>query len=126
MGVASGSGWLSLGVVSNQEVGVGGIYGCGCKEVYRFPHIIYPYSSCICLFCSIPTFCSFFLFFVLVRIRFCNLCNNFFAQYKHRFYILRYNIYGINTHTGDYGRPTEVLHITNKHTQTKVSYPVMD
>ena len=19
-------------------VGVGGIYGCGCKEVYRFPH----------------------------------------------------------------------------------------
>ena len=44
-------------------VGVGGIYGCGyqevdvvgicvasgcgCKEVYRFPHITYPYSSCI-------------------------------------------------------------------------------
>ena len=22
-----------------------GIYGCGCKEVYRFPHITYPYSS---------------------------------------------------------------------------------
>ena len=22
--------------------------GCGCKEVYRFPHITYPYSSCIC------------------------------------------------------------------------------
>ena len=21
--------------------------GCGCKEVYRFPHITYPYSSCI-------------------------------------------------------------------------------
>ena len=30
MGVASGCG--------EQEVGVGGIYGCGCKEVYRFPH----------------------------------------------------------------------------------------
>ena len=28
-------------------VGVGGIYGCGCKEAYRFPHITYPYSSCI-------------------------------------------------------------------------------
>ena len=28
--------------------------GCGCKEVYRFPHITYPYSSCS----SIPTFCS--------------------------------------------------------------------
>ena len=24
--------------------------GCGCKEVYRFPHTIYPYSSCICSF----------------------------------------------------------------------------
>ena len=34
--------------------------GCGCKEVYRFPHTTYPYS-CICSFCSsIPTF-SFFL-----------------------------------------------------------------
>ena len=24
--------------------------GCDCKEVYRFPHITYPYSSCICYF----------------------------------------------------------------------------
>ena len=24
--------------------------GCGCKEVYIFPHITYPYSSCICSF----------------------------------------------------------------------------
>ena len=24
--------------------------GCGCKEVYSFPHITYPYSSCICSF----------------------------------------------------------------------------
>ena len=23
---------------------------CGCKEVYRFPHTTYPYSSCICSF----------------------------------------------------------------------------
>ena len=30
--------------------GVGGIYGCGCKDVYRFPHSTYPYSSCICSF----------------------------------------------------------------------------
>ena len=22
--------------------------GCSCKEVYRFPHTTYPYSSCIC------------------------------------------------------------------------------
>ena len=66
MGVASGCGeqeagvasgwnvwvWL-VGVVSRRRVwlvGVGGIYGCGCKEVYRFPHTTYPYSSCICYF----------------------------------------------------------------------------
>ena len=24
--------------------------GCGCKEIYRFPHTTYPYSSCICSF----------------------------------------------------------------------------
>ena len=29
---------------------MGGIYGCGCKEIYRLPHITYPYSSCICSF----------------------------------------------------------------------------
>ena len=30
----------SMGVVS----------ACGCKEVYRFPNITYPYFSCICSF----------------------------------------------------------------------------
>ena len=32
-------------------VGVGVATGCGCMEVYRFPHTPYPYS-CICSFCS--------------------------------------------------------------------------
>ena len=46
--MASGSGWnlwvWLLGVVVRR---------------YRFPHTTYPYSSCICYFCSnIPTFCS--------------------------------------------------------------------
>ena len=44
--------------------------GCVCKEVYRFPHTTYPYSSCICSFLQqhpIPTFCSFKkIFFVFV------------------------------------------------------------
>ena len=35
-------------------VGVGGSMGvatgCGFKEIYRFPHTTYPYSSCICTF----------------------------------------------------------------------------
>ena len=44
--MASGSGWnlwvwLVGGSVSS---------ACGCKEVYRFPHTTYPYSSCICSF----------------------------------------------------------------------------
>ena len=53
---------------------------CGCKEVYGFPQITYPYSSCICSFCSsIPTFCSVFLnVFRSCSRTFCNLFNNFF------------------------------------------------
>ena len=71
MGVASGCGELEVGVASGcgeQEAGVASgsawnlwvwlLTGCGCKEVYRFPHTTYPYSFCICSFySSIPTFC---------------------------------------------------------------------
>ena len=53
MGVASGCGEQEAAVAT----------GCGFKEVYRFPHTTYPYSSCISSFfaaaISIPTFCSF-------------------------------------------------------------------
>ena len=36
---------------------MGAASGCGCKEVYRFPHITYPYPLVSVLFCSsIPTF----------------------------------------------------------------------
>ena len=39
--------------------------GCGCKEVYRFPHVTYPYSLVSALFCSsIPTFCSLIFFYI--------------------------------------------------------------
>ena len=45
VGVASGSGWnlwvWLLGVVVRRYI-----------HVYRFPHTTYPYSSCICSFCS--------------------------------------------------------------------------
>ena len=73
--------------------------GCGCKEVYRFPHISYPYSSCICSFLQHRYFLFIFfflMFFVLVTVLFCNLCNNFFRG-------------SINTHTGDYGCPTAAI-----------------
>ena len=53
VGVASGSGWnlwvWLLGVVLR-------------RYIRRFPHTTYPYSSCICTFCSsIPTFLFIFL-----------------------------------------------------------------
>ena len=64
MGVAS---WCG-----EQEVGVA--TGCGCKEVYRFPHTTYPYSSCICSFLQQHPYFLFILkmFFVLVPVLFCN------------------------------------------------------
>ena len=61
--------------------------GCGCKEVYRFPHSTYPYSSCICSFLQQhPYFlfifkCFSFLFQYFFVITF-YVINNFFKQYK--------------------------------------------
>ena len=48
--------------------------GCGCKEVYRFPHITYPYSSCICSFLQQHLYFLFIfkMFFVLVLVLICN------------------------------------------------------
>ena len=66
--------------------------GCGCKEVYRFPHTTYPYSSCIYMlfFCiSIPTFCSLkknvfrSCSSTFLKLHFRYILNNFFTQYKH-------------------------------------------
>ena len=92
--------------------------GCGCKEVYRFPHTTYPYSSCICSFCSsIPTFCSFLMFFVLVKVLFLN-------------YILGIN--RINTYPqlrashGIHMKAAHTVLYMKKHTQTYDSYPAMD
>ena len=56
-------------------VGEGEIYGCGCKEVYRFPHTTYPYSSYIYLFfftAASLLIVHFLMFFVLVPVLFCN------------------------------------------------------
>ena len=73
-------------------VGVGGIYGRGCKEVhvYRFPHTTYPYSSCTYLFFFAAAsllfvhlkkcFSFLFQYFFVIKIY---VLNNFLAQYKH-------------------------------------------
>ena len=54
--MASESGW-NLWVWLARD-GLGGIYGCGCKEVYKFPYITnpYSYSSFICSFLQHPYF----------------------------------------------------------------------
>ena len=60
MGVASGCGEQEAGVASGSAwvESMGVATGCGCKEVYRFPHTTYPYSSCICSFLQKhPYFC---------------------------------------------------------------------
>ena len=79
----------------------------------------------VLFYSSIPTFCSLKkCFFVLVPVLFCNkiLCINFFSSSS------------INTHRGDYGRPTVAIIMkaahnvlyTKKHIHTYVSYPAMD
>ena len=51
---------------------MGVVTGCGCKEVYRFPHSTYPYSSCNCSFLQQhPYFLFIFLcfsFFIYIYI----------------------------------------------------------
>ena len=67
--------------------------GCGCKEVYRFPHTPLVY---VLFLQQHPYFFVHFLnVFRSCSSTFLNVLNIFFAQY-----------YCINTHTGNYGRPT--------------------
>ena len=60
--------------------------GCGCKEVYRFPHTTYPYSSCICSFFTAASLLfvhlkKCFLFFIL-RIYYPSLPRIEYAIYR--------------------------------------------
>ena len=52
--------------------------GCGCKEVYRFPHATFPYFSCIYLF-----------FFAAASILFVHFlkCFSFLFQY---FFVIKF------------------------------------
>ena len=63
VGVASGSGWnLWVWLLGLWVWLLGVATGCGCKEVYRFPHtplVFVPFCS------SIPTFCSFLKMFLI-------------------------------------------------------------
>ena len=62
MGVASGCGEQEVGVVSGSGWNLWvWLLSVVVRRYNRFHHTTYPYSSCICSFCSsIPTFCSFY------------------------------------------------------------------
>ena len=55
-----------------QEVSVSS--GCGCKEVYRFPHTTYPYYSCICSFLQQHPFVHFLKCFLYIYILYNTVC----------------------------------------------------
>ena len=87
--------------------------GCGCKEVYRFPHTTYPYSSCIYFLQQHPYFLFIFnndfrYFFVLTMTFY--VLNNFFTQASH----------------GSHMKAAHTVLYMKKHTQTYASYPAMD
>ena len=81
-----------MGVVSRRRVwlvGVGGIYGCGCKEVYiDFLILLIPTPLVFVLFySSIPTFCSFLKMFFVIIMMFSHCCNRLCLE-KNLFYVM--------------------------------------
>ena len=129
MGVASGwNVWVWLvGVVSRRWKWVesmGVATGCGCKEVYRFPHTTYPYSSCNCSFLQQQP---------LLFVHFLK-CFSFLFQYFFviTFYVLNNFSRSINTYRqlrashGSHMKAAHTVLYMKKHTQTYASYPAMD
>ena len=78
---------------------IGVASGCGCKEVYRFPHTTYPYS---CFFCST------ILLFVHLKKCFSFLFWYFFVIYVIIFHAVQTQI---RATTGVSRQPYEGLHI---------------
>ena len=73
--------------------------GCGCKEVYRFPHITYLYSSCICSYWQQHSY-----FFVHL-----NKC--FSLHFVIKFYVIFLHVETHMMTTGILRKPYERLHI---------------
>ena len=86
--------------------------GCGCKEVYKFPHTTYPYSS----FIKKKSFLFLFQYFFVIKFY---VLNTFFAQCKHTYGRLW------ASHDSHMKAAHNVLY-KKKHTQTNASYPAMD
>ena len=88
--------WL-VGVVSRMWVESTGVAsGCGCKEVYRFPH---PTPLVSVLFAAAS----------LLFVHFLNVFRSCSGTFVIKFYVLNIFSRSINTHTGDYGRPTVAI-----------------
>ena len=73
--------------------------GCGCKEVYRFPHTTYPYSSCICYF------------FAAASLLFVHLKKKFFVLYKIRISSYIYSWPAVHVCEGKLARLSAILYI---------------
>ena len=95
--------------------------GCGCKEVYRFPHTTYPYSLHLFFLQQYPYF-----LFIKKKKSFSFLCPST------KFYVLNIFSRSINTYEqlrASHGSHMKAVHkilYMKKHTQTYASYPTMD
>ena len=104
-------------------VGLGGIYGCGCKEVIDFLILLIPtlvsvlFTAASLLFVHLKK-CFSFLYQYFLVITFYVL-NNFFTQYKHTYGQLRVS-------HGSHMKAAHTVLYMKKHTQTYASKPAMD
>ena len=81
MGVASGCGEQEVGVASKSRWNLWvWLLGVVCKEVYRFPHTTYPYSSCICTFLQQHPY-----FFVHLKKKVFRSCSSTFLKLHFRY-----------------------------------------
>ena len=81
--------------------------GCGCKEVYRFLHTTYPYSSGICSFLQQhPYFLNVFCYGAYIRTM-PDGAHSFFFQH---FLVIIFFMYSIIFSPSiNYGRPTAAI-----------------
>ena len=100
MGVTSGCGEQEVGVASRSGWNLRvWLLGVAVRRYIDFLILLIPTPLVFVLFySSIPTFCSFKKFFVLVPVLFCNyiLCIKLF-------------FHAVKTHTGNYGRPKAAI-----------------
>ena len=103
MGVASGCGEQEVGVASGSgwNLWVWLLDVVVRRYIYRFPHTTYPYSSCI------RSFLQQHPYFLFIKKKSFSFLFQYFFEIT--FYVLKKFLRSINTHTGNYGRPTSAI-----------------